>query len=41
MIIVVGGRRWGTPGEHAVIDWATVGGGSHLFCGPAWFRWWR
>jgi len=36
------GRRpavW-TPGEYLVIDWATVGGGLHLFCAVlAWSRW--
>jgi transposase len=36
------GRRpavW-APGEYLVIDWATVGGGLHLFCAVlAWSRW--
>ena len=36
------GRRpavW-SPGEYLVIDWATVGGGLHLFCAVlAWSRW--
>lgn len=36
------GRRpatW-TPGEYLVIDWASVGGGLHLFCAVlAWSRW--
>jgi len=36
------GRRpavW-TPGEYLVIDWATVGGGLHLFCAVmAWSHW--
>ena len=36
------GRRpavW-APGEYLVIDWATVGGGVHLFCAVlAWSRW--
>jgi len=28
------------PGEYLVIDWATVGGGLHLFCAVlAWSRW--